>query len=407
MRFLHTADWHLGRQLRGHDLILDQEHALQELSLLAQRLADQPGGLSAIIIAGDLYDQSTPSAPAMALLGRTLASLARIAPVIAIAGNHDHGDRVAYADQALTEARIYLAGSFQWPPVVVPIPAQDKSATALLVLVPYFEPPVFNAVLNQQATTHGECWQILAKLWHDILPPTNGPRVLIAHGFAQGGAATSSERPLGGVRSLVGGADQIPSDLLLGGIFDYAALGHLHRPQSSGPDNRVRYPGSLLPYSVDEGAYDHGAIEVILNGPGTVPQTVFHSIQPRRQVRIVTGTAKQIQSDAQNEPADRRQDYVLIRFPTEADRGDLTMPQLRDLYPNALGMEVARERHTTTLATAEVPTNPTGAASNPVRSPQDWIREFLKRTDLVVPAPEAVEDELDAVCSSITRGGHS
>jgi exonuclease SbcD len=417
MRFLHTADWHLGRTLRGHDLLADQVHALEQVIALANTMAQEPLGLQGILIAGDLYDRFHPSAPAMALLGQTLAQLAAIAPVFAIPGNHDSAERVGYAADALQGAQIHMAGPFSWPPRIITLPAQAGSPPVDVVLMPYLEPaavaPLLNLTpsgipdrplgVNETIETHEDLWCRINELWEEVLPRDPARlRILVAHAFVRSGISEASERSLVMGRIHVGGADTVSAETLLGDRFQYAALGHLHRPQQAGPEGRVRYPGSLLAYSVDEGSHDHGVVEVVFRDSLTAPEIAFHPIHPRRQVRIVTGDAQDIRGQADSEVGPRRQDYVLFRFPSREAQASWTLSGLRDIYPNTLGLEIQDSAAKSPVCSP----SPEIRSSLPEisRSPEQWAQHYLDQAvELGIPVPEAAIAHLTAALQGMNH----
>ena len=109
MRFFHLSDLHIGKQLHHYSLIEDQKHILNEVTAYAQELSPD-----AVVIAGDIYDKSVPSAEAVTLFDEFLTKLADLrpqVPVLIISGNHDSAQRLDYASRILGRQNIYIAGS--------------------------------------------------------------------------------------------------------------------------------------------------------------------------------------------------------------------------------------------------------------------------------------------------------
>jgi hypothetical protein len=149
---------------------------------------------------------------------------------------------------------------------------------------------------------------------------------------------------------------------------------------------------------------------VTLKGTGEVPGVEFRSIPPRRRVRIISGTAEDIRQQAANEPGKARQDFVLIRFPHAAARGDLNMPMLRELYPNALGLEIQTNQvslSSSTMLPGELGATDaeTTESATPVRSPGDWAREFLQKAAMIARPPEEAESLLGELVENIPLRG--
>lgn len=120
MRFLHTADWHLGRQLRQCSLIEDQAEALDQLVGVAKQ--EKP---DAIVIAGDVCDRSSPSVEAVRLFDQTLTRMVKDlkVPILVIAGNHDSPDHLGFGCELLKGAGVHLFG---------PMPRADVGSVTLL-----------------------------------------------------------------------------------------------------------------------------------------------------------------------------------------------------------------------------------------------------------------------------------
>lgn len=236
LRLLHTSDWHLGRSLHEEPLLEDQAWALDRLfALLKDERPD------ALVVAGDLYDRSVPPAEAVRLLDDFLFRVADLGlPVIAVAGNHDSGDRLAFGGRLLATRGLHLRGRLGDEATPVELPGKG-----FVYALPYVEPEEVR-VAERDETLRGHAAatdRVLSRVRADAATRAL-PTVLVAHAFVQGGAETrDSERPL-----TVGAAGSVPVDAFAG--FDYAALGHLHAPQA--PAERVRYSGSLLKYSFAE-----------------------------------------------------------------------------------------------------------------------------------------------------------
>ncbi|HTO15192.1 MAG TPA: exonuclease SbcCD subunit D [Edaphocola sp.] len=265
MKILHTADWHLGKKLDNYSRLEEQRVVLEEIVQIAK---DQE--VDMVIVAGDLYDNFTPSNEATELLYKTLKRLANNGkvPVIAIAGNHDSPDRVNVADVLARESGIILIGS---PMDVVSLFSLEdgfeiqKSGIGFIeIKLPQFDYPVrilHTAFANEVRLKEyfGEDKQVqlqesLSQKWHTLAEQycdVEGVNVLVTHLYMlqRGGAhlqEPEGERPLN-----IGNADVVYSDAIPNAI-QYAALGHLHRYQNIGTHQPVIYSSSILPYSFSE-----------------------------------------------------------------------------------------------------------------------------------------------------------
>ena len=314
MRILHTSDWHLGRLFHGVSLTDDQAHVLEQLVDLASE--ERP---DAIVIAGDLYDRAVPPPEAVELLDEILTKLTaelRI-PTFVIAGNHDSGERVGFGARLLAQRALHIAGTVAQTTRVT---LDDAHGPLEFASVPYATPEVVRATLDASVRGHEAAMRAqLAALG----PPLPGRRrVVLAHAFVEGGRTSESERPL-----TVGGAGTVPASVFEG--FDYVALGHLHKPQDVTP--RVRYSGSLLPYSFSEIGYDKTVSLVELEADGA-PRVRAIPLTPRRRVDVLEGRFEELLA------LPPREDYLLVRL---SDREPIldAKARLRRRFPNVLAVE--------------------------------------------------------------------
>lgn len=260
MRFLHTSDWHLGRQFHGASLLQEQADALDRIVELAAEAE-----VDAVLIAGDIYDRAIPPAEAVLLFNDTLARLSRSgAAVVAIAGNHDSHVRVSIYDPLLSAFGVTIRGDVRraHEPVLV-APRRGGAAVAVYPL-PYLEPAVDGPSLTTAASriSHQEVTRLaLDGIRRDLRGRPIHRSVLVAHTFVMGGEPSESERQLS-----IGNVDRVSVDSFAG--FNYVALGHLHGSQQlDGP--RVAYSGTPLPYSFSEQHHTKSVRIVELDAAGT------------------------------------------------------------------------------------------------------------------------------------------
>jgi DNA repair protein SbcD/Mre11 len=319
-RFLHSADWHLGRILHGVHLTEDQAWILERFVALAKDTKPD-----AIFLSGDLYDRSQPPAEAVELFSEVLGELViglKI-PVIAIAGNHDSAERVASFAPLLAKAGLHLAGGVG--PLKAPLVIEDAHGPIHIHSIPYAEPVEVRHALGMEEPGHEAA---MLALCNRIRAADSHPRkVVLAHAFVAGGEESESERTL----SAVGGAGQVSPSVFDG--FSYTALGHLHRPQRVGSD-RVRYSGSLLKYSFSESQQEKGVSLVEMDAAGGV-QVESIPLGARRDLRVIEGTLEEILCTA---PDQGRDDYLSICL-TDPGKVFDAMGKLRKVYPNVLHLE--------------------------------------------------------------------
>ncbi|NNE94926.1 MAG: exonuclease SbcCD subunit D [Acidimicrobiales bacterium] len=245
MRILHTSDWHLGRSFGTYGLLPDQEAFLTWFVTTA---IDTEAEL--VVISGDIYDRTQPPAEAIRAFNHAINQLNQAGiEVAAISGNHDSADRVAmYSAFTETNGLILRGGYPDGADVVVRHYCDGPLAIAAIpFLDPRMMPPGFSLLDPTEGPfSHNRVVTTCAEAALAAIP--SGMRSLsIAHGFIAGAQGSDSERtPV----ASVGGSDHIGADVFK--RFSYSALGHLHKPQTVGGSDTVRYSGTPLPYSFSE-----------------------------------------------------------------------------------------------------------------------------------------------------------
>ncbi|WP_242341395.1 exonuclease SbcCD subunit D [Anaeromyxobacter sp. SG66] len=276
LRILHTSDWHLGRALHEESLLEDQAWALDRLcELLRDARPD------ALVVAGDVFDRAVPSAEAVSLLDDLLNRVAALGvPLVAIAGNHDSAERLAFGARLLEARGVHLRGAISRAAEPV-----ELAGKGFLYPVPYLDPEVVRgAEGDDELRGHAAATErVLARVRADAATRVL-PTVLVAHAFVQGASETpDSERPLA-----VGGSGCVPAASL--GGFDYVALGHLHAPQEVAP--AVRYSGSLLKYSFGEAGHAKGVVLAEVERGAARVELV--PLGARREVVRLSGTLDEL-----------------------------------------------------------------------------------------------------------------
>ncbi len=321
MRFIHTADWHLGRLFHGVHLTEDQAHILQQFTDFVRD--SKP---DAIVVAGDIYDRSIPPTDAVELLNDTVSEivLGLKVPMLIIAGNHDSPERLGFGSSLLAQQQLHMI--YDVEQVGAPVRFEDDHGAVDVVGIPYAEPAVVRGRLEAESVKdHSAAMQALL----GRVQPAKGKKsrsILIAHAFVTGGKVSDSERPLS-----VGGSENVPKSTFTG--YDYVALGHLHRPQAVGP--KLHYSGSLMKYSFSESSHSKSVnlVEMDAKGKCSVEEVSF---SPRRDVRRIKGHLKKILEEPPGRKA--KNDYLMV---TLLDKGAIldAMGKLREVYPNVLHIE--------------------------------------------------------------------
>ena len=333
MKFFHLSDLHIGLKLFNRDLREDQEYILRQITDIAVR--EQP---QAVVIAGDIYDKAVPSAEAVEVFDRFIAGLNSALPdtaVMMIAGNHDSGPRINCFRSVLSRQNVYMIGQ---PPKVEgeqieKVILKDESGPVNFYLLPFVRPSMVKQLTgvdeNGNNLSYNEALHRL--IGREEIDPSQR-NVIVSHQFylPSGTDAEAVERMDSEVRT-VGNIDQVSADILE--QFDYAALGHIHKPMKAGSEF-IRYCGTPLACSVSEAGQKKGIIMVELGDKGDRKTTVL-PLEPLRQVRVIRGELEEVLEQACG-------DYVTVILTDKADLDAFDMQdKIRSAFPNLL--EIRRE----------------------------------------------------------------
>ena len=337
MRFFHLSDLHLGIKLYEHDLLKDQKAILDEIVALTRQY--QP---DAVVFAGDIYDRSVPPVEAVALFDDFMTQLRAALPngeIMLISGNHDSAQRLDVFRSELSDRGIHMIGNppMQKGETIERVTLTDDFGAVNFYLLPFVRPGMVRNVVdtkeNGDNLSYPEAFSRLL-----ALSPLNPDErnVLVSHQFflPDGGDAENIERAENEVKQ-VGNVDAIPASLIAG--FDYAALGHIHKPMKVGSET-LRYCGTPMPYSLSEENQQKGILMVEMGAKGDVQTTVL-PLHPVHQVRKLRATREALLSGAS-------EDFVSICV-TGAEATEMVglRELLRERYPNLL--ELRREREET------------------------------------------------------------
>ena len=334
MRFMHTADWHVGKVLKGRDRLDEQRAVLAEIAQIAER-----SQVDAVLVAGDVYDTGAPSAPAQKLVVQTLLRLRRAgAEVIVIAGNHDHGGTFEAYRPLMGEIGITLVGQTRPPGQggVVRFRARSGGEGVQVAVIPFITQRYAvraAEIVSQTPSENVRAYDEMIRQVSDTLTAAFGGdtvNLVMAHLTCIGGQFGGGERS----------AQSIFEYSVPAGIFPvsahYVALGHLHRRQSLPAPCPVHYSGS--PIAVDFGEQDNASVVCLVEASPSVPARVTDvPVTSARRLRTVRGTLPELEARA----ASFGDDYlrVWLREPARAGLRDDTAAVL----PNALEVRIDPE----------------------------------------------------------------
>lgn len=319
MKFLHTADLHLGKQMNDLSLMEDQAAVLDQIVQVA---VDED--VQAVLIAGDVYQRSTPQAEAMAMFDRFVSRLAEAGKmVMIISGNHDSAQRISYFSSLVRDAGVHLTEDFTGE--LQHVTLQDAYGPVTVWLMPFLRPAQVRRVWPEEKIASYQD-AVAAVIRHAEIDCTKR-NVLMCHQFVSGCVTCDSEE------MSVGTLDQIDGAILVD--FDYVALGHIHGPQKVLRET-MRYAGSPLKYSFSEVRHHKSVTIVEMYEKGdTQVRTV--PLYPLRDVRCVEGLLKDLMDELYTE------DYVWITIHDELPPPDAKV-SLSVNHPNMLKFSVVNSR---------------------------------------------------------------
>lgn len=325
MRFLHTADWHIGKIVHEQSMLADQAYILEQLIEQVEEYE-----VDAVLMAGDLYDRSLPPKEAVSLVNQTLSRLINEleVPVFIIAGNHDSNERIEYLSGVAEAKQLYMEGTLKAHTRKVSLKEAD------IYMMPYADHVLIRQALDQTEIRTIE--EAVAAQVEQITSSDEFDRsrinMVMFHGYVISGSRTSlvesdSERPLS-----IGTAEWIDQSIF--DAFDYVALGHLHKGQKVG-SNRIRYSGSPLKYSKSEAAHQKKSFIIDIDRDSLEVTPV--PLIPKRDMRIVRGAFDDLMQQ------DWSDDYIFIELTDDMFIQD-AMSRLRGQFPQILGLEYVNLR---------------------------------------------------------------
>lgn len=317
MKFLHISDLHIGKRLNDYSLFDDQKEILnQAVNVYSLHNCES------VIIAGDIYDKSVPSAEAMNLFNNFITSLSELgAKVYMISGNHDSPERISYYSSIIKNQGIYAPEAFSGK--LQSIECADSDIT--IHLLPFIKPANVRPFYPEKQLNTYE--QAINTVIENSIIDENRINILVCHQFITGGKICDSEE------FAVGGLDSVSAEVF--NRFDYVALGHLHQAQRCGRET-VRYAGSPLKYSLSEEFHNKSFTivdvrekrDIIIN---TVPIKLLHD------VKTIRGSFEELMNKSYTE------DYIRVIITDDVVSPDARIA-LRSVFPNMLKFSIENSK---------------------------------------------------------------
>jgi exonuclease SbcD len=334
VKFLHTADWHVGKTLKGRDRLDEQRAVLAEIAEIAEA-----NDVDAVLVAGDVYDLSAPSAPAQQLVVQALLRIRRAgAEVIVIAGNHDHGPTFDAYRPLMGVAGITLAGTYRSPERggLVGFKSRSDGADTQVAVMPFLSQRWAVRAAEIVANTPSENVRAYDEQVRQVIASLTGSfrgdtvNIVMSHITCVGGTFGGGERSAQSIFEYSVPASVFPVSA------HYVALGHLHRRQALPAPAPVHYSGA--PLAVDFGEQDNASVVCLVEAAPGIPARITDiPVTSGRRLRTVRGTLAELEAQV----AAYGEDYlrVFLREPTRAGLRDDTA----EILPNALDVRIDPE----------------------------------------------------------------
>lgn len=340
MKLIHLSDLHLGKKVHEASMLEDQRYILQEILGIIDEEAPE-----AVLIAGDVYDKSVPSAEAVRLLDDFLVELSRRPlQTCLISGNHDSPERLSFGGRLMEKSGVHIAPVYDG--TLTPLTLTDAYGPVDIYLLPFLKPAHVRRFFPEREIT--SYTDAMAAVLEAAEVDTDRRNVLVTHQFV---TARSEQPDRSDSEELsVGGTDNVEACVF--DAFDYAALGHIHGPQKVGRET-VRYCGTPLKYSFSE-AHHHKSVTVVeLEEKGTV-RVSTRPLTPMRDMVELRGTYNEIMLHSFYDGTSWPDDYVHITLTDEDDIPN-AIGNLRTVYRNLLllSYDNTRTRSSTVVQGAE------------------------------------------------------
>ena len=384
MKFIHLGDLHLGKTVNEFRMIDDQAFILEQiLQCVKERDVD------AVLVAGDVYDKSIPSEEAVRLLDSFLARLAEMGKaVIMISGNHDSDDRLQFGSRLFEARNVYITGRYEgfMPEVVL----EDVYGKVHFWMLPFVKASV---VAHYHPDEKVDSYDTAIRIALADIPLDRSERnVILSHQFVTGsGNKDAAQDPVMAGSELVrpemvGTIEKVGSDVY--DPFDYAALGHIHSPQSLGR-KEVRYSGSPLSYSLSEIGHEK-SFPLVTLGEKSQVEIELVPLVPRRRMRHLRGPLAQLLDPAR---ITDDQDYIYITLTDEQPIPD-AIGRVRTYYPNVMKLDYDNS-HTRALQQV------TFSGITAGRSYHELIRDFYS----LMNGGEPTEEEMEILGEAARKAG--
>lgn len=365
MKIIHLSDIHLGKRVNGYSMLEEQKYILYEIiDIISDEKPD------CVIIAGDVYDKSMPSAEAVQLFDDFLVCLAKKKlQTFIISGNHDSPERLAFANRLIDSSGIHLSPVYNGK--VIPVSVYDNYGKVNIYMLPFIKPANVRGYFpDNEILSYTDAMRVAI---NQMNINTSNRNVLVTHQFVTGAMKSDSED------ISVGGSDNVDASVFDG--FDYVALGHIHNPQNIGTE-RIRYCGTPLKYSFSEAKHEKSVTVAELCEKGNIKiKTV--PLFPKHNMIEIKGKCAELTDKSYYKNTTYQDDYMHITLTDEEDIPD-AVSKLRVIYHNLMKLDYdnKRTRHNAEISSTENIEN---------KSPIELFSEFYENQNGIPMSDEQIQ----------------
>lgn len=370
MKFIHLSDLHLGKRVNEFSMLEEQDAILNQTLEIID--TEAPNG---VLIAGDIYDKSVPSAEAVQLFDGFLCELAkRHLQVFVISGNHDSPERIAFGSRIMDASGIHLSPVYNG--TVEPITMSDEHGVVNIYMLPFIKPGhVRRFYEDEEIVSYTDAMRVAISAMNINTSERN---ILVTHQFVTGATTCESEEVS------VGGTDNVDASVFAD--FDYVALGHIHGAQNCGSDC-VRYCGTPLKYSFSEAKHQKSVTVVELGKKDKFSVRTI-DLTPVHDMSEIKGTFAELTDPVYYTGNPIIENYLRITLTDEEDIPD-AVGRLRMIYKNLMRLDYDNKR---TRANNVI----TGAVDTETKSAYELFAEFFEKQNNA-----AMSDEQSAYMKEI------
>lgn len=319
MRFIHISDLHIGKKLKEASLEEDQRHILAQIIGIVSE--QRPDG---VLIAGDVYDTTSPTIESVTMLDWFLTELTSMdVPVFMISGNHDSPEKLSFGSRMFEKNNLFISGTYSGHLDVHTLTRGDESVD--ICMLPFIK-PVHARRAHPDDVIENYNDAVRSAIGHTELEEGR-KRILMTHQFVMSNGI--APRMSDSESVFVGGTESVDASLF--DRFDYVALGHIHRPQSVGRPT-VRYCGTPLKYSESECDHEKSVTMVDIGNEVTITTI---PLVPLRDLRVIRGPIDRLIEEGKKDS--NRDDFIYVKLDVNSIDA---LSRLREVYPNVMSIEV-------------------------------------------------------------------